>query len=116
MRRTKSHENIGGSSTRERNGPEVMQADGLGEMSEEKMNKRRQVYERLYSMGVVKVKKQQHMQEQNRREQEEKLKKERQQVTANLTKLLVTVLAQARTKTNTNTFSYVHTHRSTQSL
>ena len=64
LRRAKSHENIGGSSTRERSGPEVMQTDGLGEMSEETMSKRRQVYERLYSMGVVKVKKQQHMQEQ----------------------------------------------------
>eukprot|EP00802_Teleaulax_amphioxeia_P002797 Tamp_02800.p1 GENE.Tamp_02800~~Tamp_02800.p1 ORF type:complete len:527 (-),score=116.05 Tamp_02800:2449-4029(-) len=78
---------IGGSSTRERSGPEVMQTDGLGEMSEETMSKRRQVYERLYSMGVVKVKKQQHMQEQKRREQEEKLKKERQQVNAKSMKM-----------------------------
>jgi len=88
VRRAKSHENIGGNSARERSGPEVMHTDGLGEMSEETMHKRRQVYERLYSMGVVKVKKQQHMQEQKRREQEEQLKKERQQVTANPTKML----------------------------
>jgi hypothetical protein len=89
VRRAKSHENIGGNSARERSGPEVMHTDGLGEMSEETMHKRRQVYERLYSMGVVKVKKQQHMQEQKRREQEEQLKKERQQVTEHPTKMLV---------------------------
>jgi len=113
LRRAKSHDNIGGSSTRERSGPEVMQTDGLGEMSEETMSKRRQVYERLYSMGVVKVKKQQHMQEQKRREQEEKLKKERQQVTANLTKLLVA--ARARVP-HTHTHTHTHTQVNAKSM
>lgn len=39
-----------------------------------------QVYERLYHQGVVKVKRQQHMQEQKRLDDADKLRKERQQV------------------------------------
>ena len=41
-----------------------------------------QVYERLYRVGVVKVKKQQHMQEQKRIEDEQALENQRQQVSS----------------------------------
>ena len=53
---------------------------GLRERSDETLNRRRQVYERLYHQGVVKVKRQQHMQEQKRLEEREILRKDRQQV------------------------------------
>ena len=76
---------MGGAASKARAGQQTSWETGLGD--DEDMDKRKKVYDRLYHQGVVKVKRQQHLQEQKRVEEDEQVRRERQQVNAKSMKM-----------------------------